>query len=374
MYIWQLPGWPNWRFDGHALGEALASARLIQGRLLGKAQAIGLDSDAIISVVNDIWVDDAIATAAIEGQRLDLAQVRSSVMRKFDPRSGGPTSRHIDGLVDVMHDALHRFSQPLTRARLCRWQSALFPSGLSGVGKIEVGRYRSFAAPMQIVSGREGKEVVHYLAPPSDRVPAEMTRFLKWFNHREPIDGLLRAAIAHLWFETIHPFEDGNGRVGRAIMDMALAQDAKTELRFASMSRQLLEQRAAYYDALNSAQTGSLDVTDWLHWFVQQFALSCKKSESHIDAALQRARYWSDCARTAFNERQYKVLQKLVDAGDGGFAGGLSAEKYGKITGVSKATATRDLSDLLEKGALVSRGEGRATRYYPNVPGWTHGA
>ncbi len=328
--------------------------------------------DALAQVVNGIWVREVMATAAIEGQHLDFDQVRSSVMRKIGIAGTVPSPRHVDGLVDVMHDALQNFSVPLDADRLCRWQSALFPGGTSGIVRIEVGQFRTFTDPMQIVSGRPGKEVVHYRAPDSASVPREMSQFLAWFNAPCPADGIVRAAIAHLWFETVHPFEDGNGRIGRAILDMAIAQDAQSPVRLYSISRQLQENRAAYYAALNAAQTGSLDITAWIAWFADQFGAACVKSESLIDEALRKARYWGTHAASTFSERQRKVLQKLLDAGDGGFLGGLTAEKYCKITGASKATATRDLGDLLFKEALISRGIGKATKYFINVPGWQH--
>jgi len=372
IYVWQQARWPDWTYDIAAVASALTHARLLQGRLIGKAQAIGISTDALTQIVNEIWVSEVMATAAIEGQKLDLDQVRSSVMRKLGFDTMGASSRLVDGLVDVMHDAIKGYASELSVDRLCSWQSALFPGGRSGIKHIEVGSFRKFPEPMQIISGKFGKEVVHYQAPASAQVPIEMTAFLNWFNKSANTDGIVRAAIAHLWFETIHPFEDGNGRVGRAVMDMAMAQDAKQEMRLYSMSRQLQENRSAYYDALNRAQKGGLDITDWLTWFVLQFSEACLKSEAHIDKALEKARYWSEHAPQLFNARQYKTLQKLLDAGDGGFIGGLTAEKYFKITGASKATATRDLSDLLFKGAIISRGIGKSTKYYVNVPEWRH--
>lgn len=235
---------------------------------MGKAQAIGLSTHALAQIENEIWVREVVATAAIEGQKLDLDQVRSSVMRKLGLGSTGTSSRRIDGLVDVMHDAINGYSSELSVDRLCSWQSALFPGGRSGIEHIEVGSFRQFPESMQIISGKIGKEIVHYQAPDSAQVPIEMAAFLNWFNQPATTDGIVRAALAHLWFETIHPFEDGNGRVGRAVMDMAMAQDAKQEIRLYSMSRQLQENRSAYYDALNQAQKCGLDITDWLKWFV----------------------------------------------------------------------------------------------------------
>ena len=366
-YIWAQPDWPAFTFRQDALAEPLGRARLAQGKVLGLAHALGLDSHP--EIVQDIWVGEAMATAGIEGEKLNLDAVRSSVMRKLGfagSGAAGASTRHVDGLVEVMDDATRNFGKKLTHARLRDWQAALFPTGRSGLERIEVGQYRTHEDSMQIVSGRQGREKVHYVAPPSGRVQAEMTQFLAWFNGCAPggtiaVDGLVRAGLAHLWFETIHPFEDGNGRLGRALADMALAQDANASVRLYSLSRRLHENRAQYYDALNAAQCGSLDVTDWVVWFVAQFEAACEQSATIVRAAVDKAHFWRRAP--AMNERQRKVVQKLLDAGPGGFVGGMSAEKYVNITGTSKATATRDLADLTEKDVLVISGQGRGTRY-----------
>jgi len=350
----------------------------MQGEIEGKARAIGIDRAG--EVAREVLQQEVLATAAIEGEKLDPAAVRSSVMRRLGMADGGPQDRHVDGLVEVISDATNAFDSPLDHDRLCRWQSALFPGGTSGIRRIAVGRYRDHSEPMQIVSGAPGKEVVHYEAPPSRQVPAEMDRFLEWFSATRPTsgqpaktDGLARAAIAHLWFETIRPFEDGNGRIGRAIVDMAIAQDHSAPVRLYSLSRQLLESRRAYHDALNQAQRGDGEATEWVKWFAQQLSAACRRSGDIIDRAIEKGRFWSDHATVALNARQRKVLQRLLDDGDGGFLGGLSAEKFMKMTGASKATATRDLTDMLTKGVLWSGGQGKGTRYYINVSGWTHG-
>jgi Fic family protein len=274
-------------------------------------------------------------------------------------------------------DATRHFDRRLDDARLRRWQAALFPGRASGVRRIAVGRYRAHPDPMQIVSGPVGREKVHFEAPASKDVLREMTRFLAWWEATRPdrpaaarMDGIVRAAIAHLWFETIHPFEDGNGRVGRAIVDMALAQDTHGPHRFYSLSRQLMDQRGAYYDALNAAQRGTLDATPWIVFFLEQFRRSCLTSLAVIDTALAKNRFWATHAGVGLNERQRKVLQRLLDAGPDGFEGGMSAEKYGRLTAASKATATRDLRQLLDAGVLAETGQGRATRYWINLPGW----
>jgi Fic family protein len=332
-------------------------------------------------VVRDIWIDEAVATAAIEGEKLDLEAVRSSVMRRLGVEGAeGRVSRHVDGLLDVMQDATTSYREKLDDDRLHRWQAALFPGGTSGIRRITVGAYRDHDDPMQIVSGAIGREKVHYEAPPSREVAREMHRFLKWWDESRPgskrktaMEGISRAAVAHLWFETIHPYEDGNGRVGRALIDMALAQDVESPQRFYSISRQLMAERRAYYDSLNAAQRGDLDITPWVLFFVEQFRLACVTSQHVISEALEKSRFWATHAHRDLNERQRKAVKRLLDAGKAGFAGGMTAEKYGNLTGASKATATRDLVQLQGKGVLVTSGQGRGTRYWVNVPGWFTG-
>ncbi|MGE0331896.1 MAG: Fic family protein [Ramlibacter sp.] len=377
-YVWQQPAWPHFSFDADAVGPALLEARRLQGDVNGRARAIGLSPAG--DVVQELMAQEVLATAAIEGEKLDPASVRSSVMRQLGLGGAGTRDRHVDGLVEVINDASAAFTQPLDADRLCRWQSALFPGGTSGLQRIAVGRWRDHEDPMQIVSGVLGRQTIHYEAPPSAKVAFEMDQFLHWFADTTPVadqepalDGIARAAIAHLWFESIHPFEDGNGRIGRAIVDMALAQDQGGPLRLFSLSRQLLASRSGYYDALNAAQRGNGDATDWVQWFAQQIAAACRRSGDMMDAAIQKSRFWADHAAHDIGARQRKVLQRLLDDGDGGFLGGLSADKYMKMTGVSKATATRDLQALVAAGLLWTTGQGKATRYYVNVPGWTHG-
>lgn len=377
-YIWQQPDWPRFRIDTAALADELQQARLQQGILLGQLQAIGLPR--LLEVSGDVWMQEAIATAAIEGQRLELASVRSSVLHRLGLQDHGAQDRHVDGLIDVMQDAISRHDAPLDLDRLCRWQSALFPGGTSGLQRITVGRLRDHQDPMQIVSGRPGREVVHYTAPPSAQVGAELEAFLAWFeasrpgnilpNKETPLNGIVRAALAHLWFESIHPFEDGNGRLGRAIVDLALAQDAGSSRHLFGLSSELLSSRRAYYDALNAAQCGTLDVTPWALWFVRVYTQACQRSQRIVLQAIAKSAFWQRATEQSINERQHKILARLVEAGDGGFLGGMTADKYAKMTGVSKATATRDLADLLTKALLVVEGVGKATRYAVNVEGW----
>lgn len=370
-WIWQQPGWPNLVFDANAVAPDLAEAHRMHGVVEGKAAATGLGATSPLAV--DALADEALSTAAIEGERLARDAVRSSVMRRLGLGAAGRADRHVEGLVEVLNDATSACDQPLDADRLWRWQSALFPGGTSGIRRIAVGRWRAHEDPMQIVSGLPGRETVHYEAPPSHAVPGQMDRFLRWFAQAPTaLDGLARAAMAHLWFETIHPFEDGNGRIGRAIADLALSQHWRQPVRLYSLSRQLLASRAEYYEALHAASCGGVDVTDWVRWFVRQIAAACTTASTVIDQATAKRRF-RDQHEHALNERQRKVLQRLLDAGDGGFAGGLNAEKYIKLTGVSKATATRDLREMVARGQLWTTGAGKALRYYANMPGWTHG-
>ena len=377
-HIWQLPDWPKLHFDVAAASPALLSARERQGQVRGMARAIGLDE--MHNIERAVWTSEALATAAIEGERLELAAVRSSVVRHLGQADSGPYSRQVDGLVGIMQDASAGFEQPLDADRLCRWQSALFPGATMGIRRVAIGRFRDHQDPMQIVSGLPGKDTVHYTAPPSSSVLREMDAFLAWLAATTPrrdalpaLDGIARAAIAHLWFETIHPFEDGNGRIGRAIADMALAQDLGAPTRLYSLSRQLLADRRGYYDALAAAQVGGTDVTGFVQWFADAFGQACNRSMELIQDTLDKSRFWATHAQQALNERQRQLIRRLLDAGDGGFLGGLNVDKYLKMTRTSKATATRDLSDLVQRGLLHTSGQGKALRYYLSVPGWAHG-
>jgi Fic family protein len=373
LFNWQRAAWPSFTVDHRAVAPSLSHARRAQGRVEGKAASIGIGQRA--QLINSLIVDEAVSTSAIEGEKIDPAAVRSSIARQLGLADAGPRLRHVDGLVEVISDATRGFDKALDHDRLFRWQSALFPGGTSGLRRIKVGAYRDHADPMQIVSGAPGREVVHFEAPPSRAVESEMSAFIQWFNETAQgsmWDGITRAAIAHLWFESIHPFEDGNGRIGRAIVDMAIAQDLGEPTRLFSLSQQLLAQRAGYYGALNAAQRGSADCTDWVRWFASQFAACCERSSRVIDAALEKARFWTSHSDSLLNERQRKVVQRLLDDGDGGFLGGLDAAKYIKMTGTSKPTATRDLAGLVQAGLLFSRGQGKAVRYFVDVPGWTH--
>lgn len=372
-WIWQSPAWPDLTYDAERLAEPLRRARLELGRLFGKAEAIGADDLAIVQ--RDVWSADAMATAAIEGESLDLASVRSSVARRLGIATDfiAAAPRNVEGLLDVMESAAAGWNDELTDARLYRWQAALFPAGGTALRAVEIGRYRSHPDAMQVVSGPVGRRKVHYEAPPSSVVPGEMRRLLDWFNgtRHASLDGLLRAGLAHVHFEAIHPFEDGNGRIGRAIVDMALAQDTRRATRLHGVATELRHRQRDYYAALNQAQRGDGDVTAWLEWFVKVVADSCRSSNSLIDESIVRARFWNDHRHLVLNERQRKVLNRMLEAGPGRFEGGLTQRKYVGLTGVSPATAWRDIADLVDKGLLApGNPAGRSTYYDLTIPGW----
>ena len=393
--IWQQAAWPALAFDAASLAPDLDLARLAQGKLLGLLDAIGLGQAQELR--QELWVQEALATAAIEGQQLNLASVRSSVAHRLGLADAPGHDRDVEGLVLVMQDAVDNCQTALNLDRLCRWQAALFPGGTSGITRIVVGRLRDHADAMQIVSGPMGRELVHYTAPPSSQVADEIDKFLDWFEASRPrasaapsLHGIARAALAHLWFESIHPFEDGNGRLGRAVVDMALAQDmlaqdlsaTVAQMRVFGMARQMLKTRATYYDALNLVQRkpllladgSAIDVTSWVQWFVQAFTQGCASSQAVVRQAVDKSAFRIRAAACDLNARQHKVLSRLLEAGNtelgGGFLGGMSTDKYAKITGASKATASRDLTDLAAKGLLRVEGVGKATRYAVTVPGW----
>jgi Fic family protein len=372
-WIWNHPPWPALTFDAAALAGPATGARLAFERVLAKTEALA-PAD-VARTERDVWSGDTVATAAIEGETLPLASVRSSIARRLGLDSGtvAGVPQRVEGLLDTMENAAVAWDEPLTDARLCQWQAALFPAGGSALRRLEVGRYRTHSDPMQIVSGPMGRETVHYEAPPSSAVPAEMSTFLAWFedSRHGTLDGVLRAGLAHVRFESIHPFEDGNGRVGRAIVDLALAQYARRATRLHGLSSELERERDAYYAALNDAQRGTGDVTAWLAWFLAAFEHACRRSLSIVDESLVRARFWSEHRELEMNERQRKVLNRMLDAGPGRFEGGLTTRKYVGMTGASPATASRDIADLVAKGLLApGAAGGRSTYYDLAIRGW----
>ena len=362
-WIWQRPDWPEFHWDSGRLARPLAAARRAQGELTGMARLLDPDSDLHAQL--DVLTSEGVATSAIEGERFDPNALRSSLARRLGlPTAGLPAPpRSIEGLVDVLLDATQRLEKPLTQKMLAGWQAALFPTGRSGLTKIRVGVLRG-ASPMQIVSGPIGRQRVHYEAPPRRGLEQELKRLLTWFNKPlADVDGLLRAGVAHAWFELIHPFEDGNGRVGRALLDRALAQDENRSSRLYSLSARFMAVRNEYYDALQELSRGDLDATEWLTWFLEQVVSACGESAGTVERVLQKARFWVRHAQTAFNDRQRKALNTLFDAGTSGFLGGMTNKKYAHLNHVSPATAQRDLAELAERGVLRTQGSGRSVRY-----------
>ena len=354
LWIWQSASWPDFRHDAQALVLALSAARRAQGEILGLLDALALGKSRDVEA--RIWEAESLATAAIEGEHLDLASLRSSIARRLGigTSTQAPT-RMVDGLLDMQEDAATHWNKPLTLERLCGWHAALFPTGYSGLHPVAAGRLRSAPEAMQIVSGPMHNPRVHYVAPPAHRVPAEIGRFLDWFNGESRThDGLLRAGIAHLWFEIIHPFEDGNGRIGRAIIDLALAQDLKGHPRIYSLAAELAGTRERYYEALQMASREGADINRWLVWFCHIFVEASLRSKSVVLSALAKARFWAGHGGTPVTEAQAKVLNRLLDAGPRGFEGELTTRKYVALTGLSRASAYRDLAALAAAGLLAS--------------------
>lgn len=372
-WIWQTSAWPPLSFHVGTVSAVLSRARSELGKLLGKAEAVGAADMSLTE--RDIWTHDALATSAIEGEVLNLDAVRSSVARRLGIATAftAAVPRGVEGLLDVMEDAANKWNTDLTKERVCAWHAALFPPEQITMRLIDSGKFRSHEQPMQIVSGPSGHERVHYEAPPSSEVPAQMSQFIDWFNKSRTdnaTDGLVRAAQAHLWFESIHPFEDGNGRIGRAIMDMALSQDAGRTFRLHGLSVELRRHQENYYNALNRVQRVQDEPTAWLVWLIDTFRNSCEASSSLVDEALDRARFWSRNKNVDLNERQRKVLNKMLEAGPGRFIGGMTPRKLQSIAKAAGATATRDLTELVEKGLMVRRGAGRSTHYELELEGW----
>ena len=365
-FVWQQKGWTErFRWDSTAILSSLGEVRRRQGELFGKTSQLGFEVNNQLHAA--ALTEEALTTAAIEGDVLDRAQVRSSVARRLGlPTAGLPrVDRRTDALVEVLLDATRNQALPLTRERLGGWHAALFPTGYSGLHRIKVGDFRTSSEPMQVVSGPVGQEHVHFEAPPARQVADEMRLFLDWLDSEQrPEDGLLRAGIAHFWSVTIHPVEDGNGRVARATGDLVLARDENTGTCFYSLSRQIAKERDGYYSALESTQRGSGDLTPWLAWFLGCLARAMTLALADMEVVLLKARFWASHAGSSLTERQRKVLNRLLDAGPGGFEGGMTTRKYGAIAKASRATAQRELSELVEHGVLRKRpGGGRSTAY-----------
>ncbi len=361
MYIWQQPDWPDFSWDETRLSRLLALVSREQGRLLGRMEALGFDlrNEAHLRTLTE----DVVKSSEIEGERLDTDQVRSSIARRLGMDVGGlvPADRDVEGVVEMMLDATGNYADTLTEVRLFAWHASLFPTGRSGMTKIQVGNWRDDSSgPMQVVSGPIGREKVHYQAPPAGRIAGEMATFLRWFEQPGDMDPLLIAGLAHLWFVSIHPFDDGNGRIARAIADMALARSEKTGQRFYSMSAQIRREHKAYYEMLEQSQKSNLDVTQWQDWFLKCLLRTIESAQDTLSAVLQKARFWERFAKEPLNKRQIKVLNRLLD----GFEGKLTTSKWAKIAKCSQDTAYRDILDLIERGALQKDpGGGRSTSY-----------
>ena len=357
-YIYEHKNWTAFTWQDKEINSVFGEVRMMQGKIIGQMNAMGFSAKEEATLTT--LTLDVVKSSEIEGDLLNYDQVRSSIARRLGINTAGlvPSSRHIEGVVEMMLDATQRHNLPLTKKRLLGWHAALFPSGYSGLYEIEVGQYRS--GEMQIVSGAMGKEKVHYKAVNPKRVKVEMDKFLEWFNKDNTLDVVLKAAIAHFWFIIIHPFDDGNGRIGRAITDMLLARAEGSGERFYSMSSQILFERKRYYEILQKVQHSSGDITDWLHWFLHCLKNAMLATESTTLKIVRKAEFWKLNEHTTFNERQRLMLNKLFD----GFEGKLQTSKWAKIAKTSTDTALRDIKDLVGKGILKQMDEGGRNANY----------
>jgi Fic family protein len=362
-YIWEHKNWFDFKYDEKALLKPLSQLRVLQGKLLGRLASLDIKLETEAQA--DILVEETVRTAEIEGQKLNRDAVRSSVAVRLGlPKGIGVQDRNVNGVVDVLLDAVRFHDKPLTLERLNGWQAALFPLGYSGLRKIRAGKLRG-GEPMQIVSGPVGREKVHFEALPKERLDEEMRLFLEWWHSSlGRMDGVLRAATAHLRFVTIHPYEDGNGRLARALTDMALAQDEKIKVRFYSISSEIIRTREEYYKILEDVQRCRVDAVEWYLWFIKCVTAAIEHSQDIIGNVFMRIDFWNRHIQTQLNERQKKVLNRILESGPGNFTGGLTTRKYVSITKVSRATAFREISDLLDKKVLRQLpGKGRSVHY-----------
>ncbi len=365
FWIWQQPNWPHFSWQADALAPLLRACSHAQGRLLGMLGAVGNDTEVQSSL--DALLQNIITSSAIEGEQLNVGSVRSSLARRLGLNEEGHTTSRSEGLAELLLDAIGGYQQPLDLQRLCKWHGWLFPSDEHLLTPpLNIGTLRG-EEPMQVVSGRLDRPTVHFEAPARAGLEAQLAEFLAWFesSRNEPsLDPFLRAGIAHFWFVTLHPFDDGNGRLTRAITDLALAQGEQQAIRFYAMSANILNDRAGYYRILEACQKGTLDITAWLQWFLATLLKSLEQALARIDRVLAKTRFWQAHRSQALSAEQIKVLNRLLDGGERGFENGISAAQYQAVAKVSKATATRHLSDLVEKGCLARLpGGGRSTRY-----------
>ena len=361
QYIHELSDWPRFRWDDRLVAALLSTARHSQGRLVGQMEALGfrVREEAVLQTLTE----DVLKSSEIEGEMLDANQVRSSVARRLGIDIGGlaAADRNVEGVVDMMLDATQQYDAPLTAERLFGWHASLFPTGRSGMPHIRVGAWRDDrTSPMQVVSGPVGRERVHFEAPVAQRLDGEMRQFLEWFNGDAASEPVLKAALAHLWFVTIHPFDDGNGRIARAIADMSLARSERSSQRFYSMSGQIREQRAEYYRILEQTQQGTLDVTAWMEWFLDCLTRAIDRARQALATVLERTRFWEKLRDVPLNERQRLVIVKLLD----GFEGNLTTSKWAALTKSSQDTALRDIQQLVGRGILLRNPAGGRSSSY----------
>jgi Fic family protein len=358
MYLHERKQWWKFKYDNDKIVNLLGMVRAKQGLMLGRMTSLGFDfqDDAMLTTMSL----ELVRSSEIEGENLNLSEVRSSIARRLGINSAGivPSSRYVEGIVEMLIDATQNYNEPLSNERLFGWHNVLFPTGRSGLYEIEVGKYRT--GDMQVISGAMGKERVHYQAPKPQRVAEEMNIFIKWFNENTEIDGVIKAAIAHLWFVSIHPFDDGNGRIARAITDMLLARSENCSRRFYSMSTEIKLMQKEYYEVLERTQKGNGDITEWIVWFLNCFDKALTSTETILSSVLEKNKFWEQHKGIDFNERQHKIINMLFDS----FFGKLTSSKWAKINKCSNDTALNDINDLVAKGILVKNKEGgRSTNY-----------
>jgi len=373
-YIWQIKSWPNLKWDSAKLLKPLGNIRFSQGSLISQIKELGFEIQQTVRA--DVLVEEALKTSAIEGEKLDPDAVRSSVGRRLGlPDAGLKVIRDqkAEGLVEILLDATINYSKKMTLERIWGWHAALFPTGYSGMVKISVGQWRDYVkGPMQVVSGPIGQEKVHFEAPPAKKLDKEMQAFISWINTEDQLDGIIRAGLAHIWFVTIHPFDDGNGRIARTLTDMLLARDENNPKRFYSLSSQIMAERSEYYEILKSTQAGTGDITEWLKWFLECMNRAILNSNTLLKKVMTKARFWHEFAQIRLHERQTKVINRLLDEGAEGFEGGLKNKKYMGIAHTSRATAQRELADLVNKGILIKMpGGGRSASYDLDWEKWS---
>ncbi len=366
MYIHQKKDWPNFQWDNDILLPLTSKVRDLQGRLIGRMEGIGFElrEEAVLQTITE----DVVKSSEIEGELLNPEEVRSSVAKRLGIEVSGlpDANKEVEGVVEMMLNATQKYKDPLSKNRLCGWHTALFPTGRSGMFKMTVGDWRNDEkGPMQVVSGPMGKEKVHFEAPEASRLNDEMNQFLHWFNTENKIEQVIKSAVAHLWFVTIHPFDDGNGRIARAIADCQLARADRTKQRFYSMSAQIMNNKKGYYNTLESTQKGSLDISQWIVWYIERLIEALESTNDTLSKVFVKAKFWELYKNTTFNDRQILMINKL----QGSFVGKLHSSKWAKMTKVHRDTALKDIQDLIEKGVLSDSGEGgRSTNYVINLP------